>query len=294
MPCVIRRGPAVDVASSDAYVLGEGPLWDGARERLLWVDIVGRAVFEGVLDDRHIEVVRRHDFECMVGAVAFAADGTLVVAAQEHLVVVHPDGSRHLGPRVVTSSTGRRMNDGAVDPSGRFLVGTLALDGGSESEVLVRLEADGALTILDDDLTLSNGLAWSRDGSRMYSVDSLRHTVFVRDYPGAAERRVHLIVEEGYPDGITVDADDHLWVAVWGAGAVHRYSPAGALVERIDVPAPHTSSVAFAGDDLRTLVITTAYDELSETTHAEFPDSGRIFTTRTDVAGLPATAWERI
>jgi sugar lactone lactonase YvrE len=186
------------------------------------------------------------------------------------------------------------MNDGAVDPSGRYVVGTLALQGDSEREELVRLEHDGSLTVIDDDLTLSNGLAWAVDGTRMYSVDTLRRTVYVRNYPDLSERRVHLVIRDGYPDGIAMDTEDHLWVALWGAGAVHRYSPAGELVERVEVPAPHTSSVTFAGDDLRTLVVTTAYDQLTDDDRAKFPDSGCLFTTRVDVTGTPPTPWETI
>jgi sugar lactone lactonase YvrE len=179
-----------------------------------------------------------------------------------------------------------------VDPEGRFLIGTMPLEGESDREVLMRVERDGSLTVLDDDLGLSNGLAWSTDGTRMYSVDSTSHTVYVRTHD--VDRRVHLTVPEGFPDGIAVDAEDHLWVAVWGAGAVHRYAPDGALVDRLAMPtALHTSAIAFAGDDLRTLVITTAQQHLTDEQLAEYPDSGRLFTVRTDVAGLPPTAWEK-
>jgi sugar lactone lactonase YvrE len=278
-------------ATEEAYALAEGPVWDATRRRLLWVDIVAGAVLEGTLDQGTVCVVKRHDFDCMVGAVAFADDGTLLVAAQEHLVIVQPDGRRHEGPRIVPSGAGRRTNDGAVDPDGRFLIGTLALDGDSEHEQLLRLERDGTTTVLDDDLTLSNGLAWSNDGTRMFSVDTLRRTVYVREHD--SDRSVHFTVDDGYPDGIAMDADDHLWVALWGDGAVERYSPGGVLVDRVDVPAPHTSSVAFAGDDLRTLVVTTAYDQLSDEQRTAFPDSGRLFTTRTDVAGSAPTPWEK-
>ena len=282
----------IAAATTDAYSLAEGPVWDGARRRLLWVDINRGAVLEGTLDGAAIEVVRRHDFEGTVGAVAFGDDGTLLVAAQEHLVLVHGDGARHVGPRVVPAGSGRRTNDGAVDPQGRFLIGTLAFDGESAAEELRRLEPDGALTTLDADLTLSNGLAWSSEGALLYSVDTLRKTIFVREYRDGAERHVHLTIDDGYPDGIAIDVEDHLWVALWGAGSVHRYSPSGALVDVIDVPAPHTSSVAFAGDDLKTLVITTAFDQLTAEQQAAYPDSGRLFTMRTDVAGVPPTAWK--
>lgn len=290
-------------ATAETFGLAEGPVWDAAGRRLLWVDIEGGAVLAGSLDGERIAVTERHRFDGMVGAVAPADDGALLVAAQEHLVVLRPDGTRTDGPRLVPGGERRRLNDGGTDPAGRFLVGTLSLDGPSEREVLVRLETDGRVTQLDGDLTLSNGLAWSADGRRLYSVDTLRQTVFVRDYDAATgavgERRVHLRLAEGspdglpdgLPDGIALDAEEHLWIAVWGAGEVRRFAPDGALVDRLAVPAPHTSSVAFAGDDLRTLVITTATSELSAEQLGAFPDSGRLFTARVDVPGLPVPRW---
>jgi sugar lactone lactonase YvrE len=283
------------VATTEAYALAEGPVWDEPRQRLLWVDILGGAVHSGRLDNLAIHHVGHHDFDGMVGAVTVADDGTLLVAAQERLVVVHPDGTREDGPRIVPAGTQRRMNDGSTDPAGRFLVGTLALAGGSEQETLVRVDGDRRVTQIDGDLTLSNGLAWSADGTRMYSVDTLRGVVYVRHYDVATgnvgERRVHLRVDKGYPDGIAIDADDHLWVAVWGAGEVRRYAPDGVQVGSIAVPAPHTSCVAFAGADLKTLVITTATAELDAAQLSAYPDSGRLFTVRVDTPGLPVAAW---
>jgi sugar lactone lactonase YvrE len=287
--------PSPAAATREAFRLAEGPLWDAARRRLLWVDILAGAVLEGTLDDGRIEVTERHDFDGMVGAVAVADDGTLLVARQEGLAVVRPDGTRLDGPRVVPAGEKRRLNDGKTDPAGRFLVGSMSLDGESDREVLVRLEQDGGLTPIDGDLTLSNGLAWSADGATMYSVDTLRRTVFVRSYDPASgavgERRVHLRLDDGIPDGIALDADEHLWVAVHGAGQVRRFAPDGAVVDLVEVPAPHSTSVAFAGDDLRTLVITTAFGELSEEERRAHPESGRLFTTRVDVPGSPVAAW---
>jgi len=283
-------------ATTEQFRLGEGPVWDAPRSRLLWVDIEGRAVLQGLLDAGAITVTDRISFDTMVGAVAAASDGTLLVAAQEQLVVRRPDGSWEDGPRVVPAGEVRRLNDGGTDPAGRFLVGTLSLEGPSEREVLVRLEADGRLTVLDDDLALSNGLAWSSDGRRMFSVDTLRRMVSVRDYDPASgavgARRVHLRLDDGLPDGIAMDAADHLWVAIWGGGEVRRYAPDGTLVDRVPTGAPHTSSVAFAGDDLRTLVITTATSELSDDQLRAHPGSGRLFTAPVDVPGLPVAPWQ--
>lgn len=287
--------PTVAPATAETFHLAEGPVWDAARRRLLWVDILRNMLLEGTLDEGRIAVVRRHAFESMVGAVAVAEDGTLLVAAQQQLIVLRNDGSRQEGPRVIPAGEPRRLNDGGTDPAGRFLVGTLSLSGPSEREQLVRLEPDGRITELDGDLTLSNGLAWSADGRRMYSVDTERGTVFVRDYDTATgavgERHVHLRLRDELPDGIALDAAGHLWVAVWGAGEVRRYAPDGTVTDRLTVPAQHTSSVAFAGDDLRTLVITTATAELSRRQRQAHPDSGRLFTTRVDVPGIPVPTW---
>lgn len=291
----MQASPTPVVAAREIFALAEGPVWDAARHRLLWVDILGGAVHVGRLDGLAIHHVASHEFAGMVGAVTVADDGTLLVAAQERLVVVHPDGEREEGPRIVPAGEQRRMNDGSTDPAGRFLVGTLALGGGSERETLVRVDTDRSVTTIDNDLTLSNGLAWSADGTRMYSVDTLRGIVYVRHYDSATgevgDRKVHLRVDNGYPDGIAVDAGDHLWVAVWGAGEVRRFAPDGVQVGSIAVPAPHTSCVAFAGDDLHTLVITTATAELSDEQLAANPDSGRLFTIRVDTPGLPVAAW---
>lgn len=287
--------PTVVAATQERFGLGEGPVWDVARRRLLWVDILAGAVMEGSVDGDLIEVTGRTEIGGMVGAVAPADDGGLIVAAQERLVRVRPDSTRVAGPFVVPPGTGRRLNDGAVDPGGCFLVGTLSLAEATGTETLVRIEGDGTLTQLDDDLTLSNGLAWSSDGRRLFSVDTLRGTVFVRTYDSATgtvgPRREWLHLDGELPDGIAMDAHDHLWIAVWGAGEVRRYAPDGTLVVRVPVPAPHTSCVAFAGEDLRTLVITTATDELSDEQRHVYPDSGRVFTAHVDVPGLPMPAW---
>lgn len=305
------------VATSQTFGLAEGPVWDPVRQRLHWVDIVAGAVLVGRLDEAAvaagrpgaITVTGRHELGEMAGAVALAPDGGLLVAGQERLHLL-PDGVPEQptgqqtgpdrpvasvpGPRIVPPDAGRRLNDGGTDPAGRYLVGTLALAGDSAREQLVRLEPDGRLTVLDDDLTLSNGLAWSLEGDLLYSVDSGRHRVNVRDYAadgGVGPRRVHLELADGTPDGIALDAEDHLWVAVHGLGQVRRYTPDGVEVDRLELPAPHTTCVAFAGHDLDVLVITTAHAELAPDQQQHYPESGRLFVARPGVTGAPVPAW---
>jgi sugar lactone lactonase YvrE len=271
-------------ASGTGYFLGEGPVWDAARQRLLWVDIMAGDVHEGRLGDR-VEPTRTWSFAQSVGAVAVAENGDLLVAERETLTRVHADGGRTHLARVLPPGSPSRLNDGAVDPSGRFLVGSL----GGDREVLVRFE-NGGCTTVDADLTLSNGLAWSPSGDRFYSVDTLTRTIYVRDYPAGA-RSVLFRIDDGYPDGVCVDADGNLWLAVWGGGRVECRSPAGALLAVVEVDAPHTSSVAFAGPGLDVLVITTATQHLSRADVAAHPLSGRLFTARVGVTGLRTPYW---
>jgi sugar lactone lactonase YvrE len=283
-------------ATPVAYELAEGPYWDATRERLLWVDIPAGAVQTGALVEGSIEPISELVVDEMVGAVVPTVDGSLLIAGRERLLLVTSDGTVLDGPRVVPEHEARRHNDGSADPAGRFVVGTLSLGEPTGHETLVRLEVDGTVTVLDDDLWLSNGLAWSADRSRMFSVDSLRRTVFVRTYhPSSGRtgpRHVHLELDDddGIPDGIAVDTADHLWMAVWGAGQVRRYSPDGDVVDIIAVPSPNTSSVAFAGEDLRTLVITTAREGLDGDQLRRFPDAGHLFTARVPVAGAVVEA----
>ncbi|MGN6760450.1 MAG: SMP-30/gluconolactonase/LRE family protein [Leifsonia sp.] len=281
-------------ATADSYVLGEGPLWDPVRSRLLWVDIPSGTVLEGtLLDDGTIRIVDRVVVDDTAGAVAVSARGEQLIAGGHGLLVIDRDG--RVLRRLPLIDGRRRFNDGKPDPGGRFVVGTLSLGGPSETEQLIQIDRDGTSRIIDDDLTLSNGLAWTPDGSVLYSVDTERRVVFRRSYDvttgETGSRDTFLAFEAGYPDGMTIDSESHLWIAMWGLGEVRRYAPDGRLVQTIPVPAPHTSSVGFAGQDLGTLVITTATQDLDDEQLADFPLSGRLFTVRPGVRGLPQPLW---
>ena len=283
------------VASHEHFMLGESPHWDRDSSRLLWVDITARTVMQGRLCGPNIKVTGQHTFDSMVSAVTTTTNGSLLVALQNGLALLGPHGEVAYGPLLLPQRSRRRLNDAGTDPAGRLLVGTLCLEGRSETEQLFRVQADGSLLVVDNDLSLSNGLAWSTTGDRMYSVDSYRAVIYVRDYDPIrgtiGTRRPLIQVDDGFPDGIAVDSADHIWVAIWGAGEVRRYSPTGELVDRISVAAPHVSSIAFAGDDLRTLVITTACEELSQDQRRAHPNSGRLFTTHVPTPGHPVPPW---
>ena len=270
-------------AGDEVYLLGEGPIWDDARARLLWVDIEAGDVLSGELCGTQVTVTRRTHVDRTVGAVLPAAHGSLLVPGRTVVHLVDDAGSSREVCRILPADGGSRLNDAACDPAGRLVVGTLHLgpaasNGPGHAQALRRLEDDGSLTTLDDDLTLSNGIAWSPDGRVMYSVDTLAGWVRSRPYDpttGATGPRHDLLhVEPGWPDGLRVDADGNLWIAIWGAGEVRCYRPDGTLLHVVEVPAPHTSAVAFAGPALGTLVITTATAELTTDQAAAHPASG--------------------
>lgn len=282
-------------ASEERFRLAEGPVWDPVRERLLWVDIDGALVVEGWLDGGELRSGPRRAFVGTVGAAVPSDDGSLIVAGHRDLLTVDPEGEIVSSLPVVTNGHASRLNDGACDPAGRFLVGSMTLDDRTGEEVLCRLEHDGRLTVLDDDLTVSNGLAWSPDGSTLYSVDSGPGIVWARDYDvdsgEVGPRRRLLQVTEGTPDGMCVDAAGNLWIAVFGAGEVRCHGPDGDVLAIVDVPVPHPTSVAFVGRRLDTLLITTARHELSADDQAAFPDAGRLFVADVGVSGAPVALW---
>lgn len=282
-------------ASEETFVLAEGPFWDAPRKRVLWVDIEAGSVLVGRIEGDLVTLVDRLHFDSTVGAVTVSQDGTMLVAAGDGLVVVSPDGSRRLGPRILETDGSHRLNDGKTDPVGRFLIGSSPLAAATNDEVLVRLETDGRTTVIESDLSLSNGLAWSIDGRLMYSIDSFVNTIWVRDYDvesgACGPRREFAQMADAWPDGMCVDAEDHLWIAACGAGQVRRFAPDGQVVAKVSVPAPRTTSVAFVGAERDLLLITTASNELSSQQLAEFPFSGRLFSARVDVAGAPVPYW---
>ncbi|MCW2747908.1 MAG: SMP-30/gluconolactonase/LRE family protein [Nocardioidaceae bacterium] len=276
------------------FALAEGPVWDAAGGRVLWIDIPEGLVLVGRLVGDHLAIETQHHFDSFVGAVALAADGSLLVAETYGLTCLQPDGTRIAGPTLVRPENEERLNDATCDAHGRLLVGTLSLQSAHHSQRLIQIGA-ASVEVLDDDLGLSNGLAFSPDGTLLYSVDSIPGTVWVRDYDqgsgAVGPRRLVLLLGDGTPDGMCADASGNLWIAIWGRGQVRCFSPAGKLLDTITVPAPHTSSVAFVGSDLDQLLITTARTDLSPAQLDEFPQSGSLFLARPGCVGLPTHLW---
>ena len=266
--------------------LGEGPCWDAEAGALYWTDIAAHRVHRLTGDGAHTE----WDTGQPPGAVVPRAGGGLVLAASEGFLAMDPGtGSLSMLAAVEPDVPGNRMNDGACDRAGRFFAGTMASDESPGAGALYVLATDHQVTRLVAGVGISNGIGWSPDDQRMYYIDSLTYRVDLFDYePGTGaigNRRMFASLGAGevMPDGLAVDSEGSVWVALWGGSEIRRYAPDGRLTLTVDVPAANVTSCAFGGPDLRTLYITTAA--------GPGRSGGALFACQVGVAGLPANPY---
>ncbi|OQR65436.1 calcium-binding protein [Streptomyces maremycinicus] len=276
-----------EVAVRAEAVLGEGPTWDPATGRLLWLDILGSRLhgYDPSTGRRTVRVTDQH-----VGAAKPRAGGGLVLNLRDGVGLLDPDGGfRWLRHEPVP---GRRANDAAVAPDGSLWAGTMRYDEAPGGGTLSRITGDGSAGTVLDDVAVSNGTGWSPDGMLMYYVDSptRRVDVFAHAPDGrVSDRRTLVEIEDGagFPDGLTVDADGCVWVALWDGGAVRRYTPEGVLDRVIDLPTPRITACAFGGADLTDLYITTARVGLA----SPHPVAGSLLVVPGIGKGLPQPAF---
>jgi sugar lactone lactonase YvrE len=271
-------------------VLGEGPVWDGRHGALVWVDLHGRRLRRYHPGDGREEVVATPS---MAGAIAPRSAGGYVVALEDGFWTLD-DGFSDLSRRLPLPDLGRRvwMNDARCDPLGRLWAGVVAADIARGAGALFRLDADWRLTRVIDGVTLSNGLGWSPDGRRMYHADSRRWRVTAYDFdmasgtPSNPRALIAIPEAEGSPDGLSVDAEGCIWLAVWDASVLRRYGPGGETLAEIRLPPRRVSSCCFGGADGRDLYITTAQAEIPAE-EAAATEAGALFLARSPVAGMP-------
>jgi sugar lactone lactonase YvrE len=275
--------PVLDVRAT----LGEGPVWDDREQRLLFVDIMGERVhWYHPGSGAHSS----SETDGYVGAVVLREDGGLVLARHDCFVHAGPEGEgRAAVEGFRADGTAVRFNDGKVDPWGRFVAGTMAWEE-TPTAALYMLWPDNSVTTLLEGVTISNGLAWSAAGDLLYYIDSPTRRVDVFDVSPASGtisgRRTLVEVAGAFPDGMAIDDEGCLWVALWDPGLVHRYAPDGRLLEVVDVPeGGHVSSVAFGGAAMSTLYITTARAGLTEAQLAQAPHAGDLFALEVAVTG---------
>lgn len=284
---MVQISKAVVVAAVEA-VLGEGPVWVPADNALWWVDIKGPAIFrwrEGALD-RFVPPLR-------ICSLAPARDGGFVGGTAQGFMRIEPEVGRY--EPIVAPEPERpfnRFNDGKVDRAGRFWAGTMDDREEEALGALYRLDPDLSCTRVDDGYRVTNGPAFSPDGRTMYHNDSGLQVTYAFDLAedgtvGARRVLARYREEDGYPDGMTVDAEGYLWIAFWDGWCLRRLSPEGEVVQVVELPVERPTSCAFGGADLDRLFVTSARIGLNASALAVQPSAGALFMMETSVRGLP-------
>ncbi|MGK0186557.1 MAG: sugar lactone lactonase YvrE [Verrucomicrobiales bacterium] len=288
---------ALTLISRHQAILGEGPVW--FRDQLLWVDIEGRKV---IVSNPVSETEKIIELPERIGCVWPCADSSrLLCGLQSGFALLDPttgtlrpitDPEKNL-PRT-------RFNDGKCDPLGRFWAGTMDMDEGAPLGSLYMLDADARATRQWQGVTVSNGLAWGPDGTTFYYIDSPTRKIAAFDYEAETghltnHRFIITLPEgEGFPDGMTIDTEGKLWIALWQGWGVVRYDPkTGERIGKIDIPVERVTSCTFGGSNLDELFITTARIGVDPADSAgrPQPDAGAVFRIKTQATGLPTVPY---
>jgi sugar lactone lactonase YvrE len=256
----ILDGPAPELLVDLPSVTGEGPLWHEDEQALYWVDIPPGRLYRYFPATGTNELLHQHDG--MIGGFTLQADGSLLLFGDEGRVVRWQDGAVETVIDQVQAEAGGRFNDVEAGPDGQVYCGTMMTASGAAR--LYRLELDGTLTVLFDDIGLSNGIGYSPDNRIMYHTDTTGQVIYGLDYEsGSGEIRNRQVLVrtpdgEGMPDGMTVDLNGDLWSARWDGHALYRYTATGELKGKVPFPARKVSSIAFGGERYDTAYVTTA------------------------------------
>ncbi len=266
--------------------LGESPLWDQTTGDVVWVDILAELVFRTSLSAADL---RRSSIGEPVGSLAVTGDGGLMGATPTGLRRLDREDAPHVA-RFPECRANLRANDGKAAPGGRFVVGTMSVGEPEPGAGSLWAFGDGQPSVLVAGTTISNGLAWSSDGRVMFFIDTPTQQVAAFDHDiesgTVGSPRPHIVVDPvvGAPDGMCIDEEGGLWIALWGGSAVHRYLD-GVLDTVVEVPTPLVTCPAFVGDDLSLLVVTTA--SLDD---GDAEGAGHLYIVEPGVRGSPVPA----
>jgi sugar lactone lactonase YvrE len=271
---------------------GEGPAWDAASRRLLWLDMQGQRIHRTTEDGVDEEVA----YERPTASVAPRSGGGYAVALNDGVFLEDPAGT--LEPIfLVPDASIAHLNDGKCDPWGRFWIGSMAWDAVSPLGSLYRVDSDHTVTTVLTGVTISNGMAWTADRRTMYYIDTGAQRVDAFDMDDGAirpeSRRAAVVIGAGpgRPDGMALDDEGCLWVALWCGGAVHRYTPDGTLDTILSLPVSQVTSCAFGGSDGGVLFITTSTLGAPADAMSTGP-AGALYRWRPGVSGRPANMFD--
>lgn len=285
---------AVDVVIPAQARVGEGPHWDETEGRpasLLWVDILAGAVHRSDVDTAHTDTWQ---VPWLVGAAVPKRSGGLVAATEDGFAEIDPDGTARVRHDIL--APGHRMNDAKCDPYGRFWAGSTDLAFAAGQGALHLLDADWQPRIVLGGFTLPNGMAWNPEGTLLYLVDTHERHLLAFDVDAeTADVSPPRVISTfdglaGLPDGMCIDDEGTLWIAMWGGSQVIRLDPrSGEVLTQVAVPVVQPSSCAFGGPGRATLFVTSATDGL--TGRDDEPDGSVLRITGLDVTGPAAVAF---
>jgi D-xylonolactonase len=268
--------------------LGEGPLWHAASGSVYFVDIRGRQIHRCAADGS-----ARQSWSApgMPGFIVPLDGGGFACALEDGLYrFSETSGEFSLICSVEEELPGNRFNDGYVDAQSCLWFGSMDNSERDPSGALYRICRDGQVATQDSGYVITNGPAMSPDGKTLYHTDTLEKRVFAFDVlpdSSLANKREFVTIQgSGYPDGMAVDSEGCVWIALFGGARIERYSAAGKLIDSVAFPCSNVTKLAFGGDDLRTAYVTTAWKGLSPEQRAREPLAGGLFTFRTDTPGL--------
>lgn len=273
-------------------VLGESVLWNPLDRKVYWLDLKGPDLHSYDPATKAAETWRL-DLRIPMGTLVRAKDG-FVLTGREGTFKVDV-GARRLTPWINPNDREEltMFNDGKVDRQGRLWLCTSDVKEVEPVGGIYRVDFDGHSVVQDRGSACGNGPAFSRDGKIFYFADTMDRKIYAYDLDleqgGLTNRRLFITFAEaeGYPDGMTVDAEDHLWVCQWGGAGVTRFTPQGGRDLKVDLPCPLVTSCAFAGDDLDMLYITTATVDMDAAALEASPLAGSLFAVKTGHRGLP-------
>ncbi|KAA3621664.1 MAG: SMP-30/gluconolactonase/LRE family protein [Flavobacterium sp.] len=272
-------------------LLGEGAFWNYKTQELYWVDILGKKL--NIYNPKN-KSNRAFPVPYRIGTVVPQTDTTAVIGLDNGIYILNTShgGLRQLS-NVEEEILTNRFNDGKCDPNGNLWIGSMHLEETAPEASLYKVAPNGKTTKMLDNITISNGIVWTSDGSTMYYIDTSTSQIKAFDFNtrAATVSNERVVVEvdpaDGYPDGMAIDAEDMLWVGLWNGNAVARYNPdTGEMLDKIEVPAHNVTACAFGGENLDILYITTARKDMSEKEVARFPLAGSIFSVKPGVQGV--------
>jgi len=270
-------------------VLGEGPVWVAREAALYWLDIKGLKIFRLGDDGTRSE----WPTPLRIGSLAPRRSGGFIAGTEDGIAIVDPVADRfEIVANPESDLPDNRFNDGKVDRRGRFWAGSMDDGERQPSGTLYCVDQGLEIAAVDADYKVTNGPAFSPTGNVMYESDSARQITYAFDVDanGAVSNRrtfLQFNAGDGYPDGMTVDADGCLWIAFWDGWCLRRYSPAGEWLETVKLPVQRPTSCTFGGPDMDRLYITSARRDFDEAALAMQPNAGALFMLTPGVRGIP-------